>query len=178
MNRKTLEQKIQKVNSYKEKINSSSLVILFNFFEIETAPINDLRSKLKKNGGEFLVGKNTLFYRAFEDTVLHDHKEIFINPTALIFAYNDPVTVAKIVYEKCKELDKEKPERFLKGGLLDGKFLSTKDIVSLASLPPKDVLISKLLGVIQAPVVGLVMALKSVPAKLVLTLKAIEEKKG
>ena len=112
------------------------------------------------------------------DTVMSDHREVLTGPTALFFAYGDPVRIAKIVFDFVKEIDKEKPLSKIKGGFMQGRFLKPAEVQALAELPPKEVLISKLMGAIQGPIYALVMALKSAPQKLVLTLKAIEEKKS
>jgi large subunit ribosomal protein L10 len=176
--RKSWERKGQIVDSYKERINRSSLVIFFDFTGIDAQAITKLRADVKDAEGEMLVGKNTLFYRAFMDTVMSDHREVLTGPTALFFAYGDPVRIAKIVFDFVKEIDKEKPLSKIKGGFMQGRFLKPAEVQALAELPPKEVLISKLMGAIQGPIYALVMALKSAPQKLVLTLKAIEEKKS
>lgn len=176
MNQETLKKKIETVSFYKEKISHSNLVIFFNFNSVSTESINELRRNLKDNGSELLVGRNTLLFRAFEDTIIHDHRDIFVGPTSMIFSYKDAAKTAKIVFDLCKTLDKDNPLKFIKGGLLGNRYLNPKDIEALANLPSMDILISKLMGVLQSPIVGFIMALKSVPQKLVLTLKAVETK--
>ncbi len=176
--RRSWEEKGKLINAYSERIQRSSLVVFFDFTGIDAQAITKLRAGLKDAEGEMLVGKNTLFYRAFMDTVMRDHREVITGPTALAFAYGDPVRVAKLLYDFMKELDKEKPLSRVKGAYMQGRFLKPTDVQALAELPPKEVLVSKLMGAIQAPIYALVMALKSAPQKLVLTLKAIEEKKS
>ncbi len=176
MNQDTLNKKIDTVQGYKEKLSKSNLVIFFNFNGVPADISNALRSNLKNNNGEMIVGRNTLIFRAFENTIIHDHRDIFIGPTSVVFSYGDPAKVAKIVFDTCKSMDKDSPTKFLKGGLLGNKHLSPKDVEALANLPSMEVLVSKLMGVLQAPVVGFIMTLKAVPQKLVLTLKAVETK--
>ncbi len=176
--RKSWEEKGKLISAYGERIQRSSLVVFFDFTGIDAQAITKLRADLRDAEGEMLVGKNTLFYRAFMDTVMRDHREVLTGPTALAFAYGDPVKVAKLLYEFMKDLDKEKPLSRIKGAYMQGRFLKPADVQALAELPPKEVLVSKLMGAIQGPIYALVMALKSAPQKLVLTLKAIEEKKS
>lgn len=178
MERKSWELKGKLVREYEEKINKSSLVIFMDFTHIDAFPMTELRAKVKEAGGEIVVGKNTLFYRSFMNTPVADHREVLVGPTALVFSYRDPIAVAKIIYEFGKEANKDKPLEKIKGGYMQGKFLKPEDVGALAELPPKEVLISKLMGVLQAPMLSFIMALKSAPQKLVLTLKAIEEKKS
>ncbi|RUM31246.1 MAG: 50S ribosomal protein L10 [Aquifex sp.] len=177
--RKTLLKKQELVNSYRERLQKSNgFVIFFNFQGIDAYPLTLLRLDIKELKGEIVVGKNTLFYRAFSDTVLSDHRDIFIGPTAALFAYEDPVAVTKKLVDFLKEtFDKEWKER-IKGGLLDYKYITPEQIKELAELPSKEELIAKLLGVMMAPVTQLAMTLKAVPQKLVLVLKAIEEEKS
>ncbi len=178
MERKSLQEKAQKVKSYKERMERSNLILFLNFVGIDAQSMTKLRSDVKSAGGEVLVGKNTLFYRAFMDTVISDHREVLVGPTAVVFSYKDPVLTAKTVYEFLKELNKDNPLEKVKGGYMQGRFLKPEDVKALAELPPMEVLIAKLMGTLQAPLINLIMALKAVPQKLVLTLKAIEEKKS
>ncbi|ADC89261.1 ribosomal protein L10 [Thermocrinis albus DSM 14484] len=176
--RKSIMEKAKLVETYKEKISKSNLVIFFNFTGLDAYPMSQLRAEIKDMGGEILVGKNTLFYRAFMDTVMADHRDVLVGPTALVFAYRDPVVVAKRIYEVSKELDSTDPLSHIKGGYMQGRFLTPQEVKVLAELPPKEVLISQLMGALQAPLLQLILALKSAPQKLVLVLKAIEEKKS
>ncbi|NPA32081.1 MAG: 50S ribosomal protein L10 [Aquificae bacterium] len=177
--RRTLIRKQELVKSYKEKLDrSNGFVVFFNFQGIDAYPFTLLRLDIKDLKGEIVVVKNTLAYRAFSDTPLSDHRDIFIGPTALLYAYEDPVAVTKKLVDFLKETFDKEWEGKLKGGLLDYKYITPEQIKELASLPSKDELIAKLMGVLMAPVTQLAMTLKAVPQKLVLVLKAIEEEKS
>ncbi len=177
--RRSLLKKKELVASYRERFSrSNGFVIFFNFQGIDALPMSELRAKIRSLEGEIVVGKNTLLYRAFEDTPLVDHREIFIGPTAALFAYGDPVSATKTLIEFLKEIYEKDYKDKIKGGLLNNKYLSKEDVVALAELPSREELIAKLMGVLMAPVTQLTMTLKAVPQKLVLTLKAIEEKKS
>ena len=178
MERKSLERKKELVASYKDRLNrSNGFVLFFNFQGIDAFPLSQLRSKVRSTGGEIVVGRNTLFYRAFEDTPLVDHRDIFVGPTAALFAYEDVVATTKVLVEFLKDtFDKEYKEK-IKGGLLSGKYMSPEQAIELAELPSREELIAKLLGVMMGPVTQLAMTLKAVPQKLAMVLKAIEEQK-
>ncbi len=176
MNKEKLQKKIETVEEYKRRLSNSNFVLFFNFNGLPADVATSLRRELKSIDSEMLVGRTTLFFRAFENTIIHDHRDIFIGPTAVIFSYKDPAKTAKVVFDTCKTLDKDNPLKFIKGGMLGNKYLTPKEIDALANLPSMEVLVSKLMGVLQSPVVGLMMALKAVPQKLVLTLKALETK--
>ncbi len=177
--RKSLLRKKELVASYRERFErSKGFVIFFNFESIDAFPLSQLRAKVRATNGEIVVGRNTLLYRAFESTPLVDHRDIFIGPSAALFAYEDPVSTTKVLINFLKEsFDKEYREK-IKGGLLNNKYMTPEDVIALAELPSMEELVAKLMGVLMAPVTQLAMTLKAVPQKLVLTLKAIEEKKS
>ncbi len=179
MERKSHLRKQELINSFKEKYSKGNqFVMFFDFSGIDAYPLTQLRLEVKRLGGEIVVGKNTLFYRAFSDTPLVDHREILIGPTAALFAYGDVVEVTKKVVDFLKEnFDKEYSER-LKGGLLQNKYMTGEDIKALAELPSREELIAKLIGLLNAPITQLVLGLKAVPQKLAMVIKAIEEQKS
>lgn len=167
------------VASYREKLRrSGGFVVFFNFQRIDALPLSQLRAKVKATSGEIVVGRNTLLYRAFEDTPLVDHRDVFVGPSAALFAYEDPVRTTKVLVDFLKELLGNEHKERIKGGLLSGKYITPEEVIALAGLPSREELVAKLLGVLMAPVTQLAMTLKAVPQKLVLTLKAIEEKKS
>ncbi len=177
--RKSLLKKQELVASYKEKLEKSQgFVVFFNFQGIDALPFSELRAKVRATKGEIVVGRNTLLYRAFEQTPLVDHRDLFVGPSAALFAYEDVVSTTKTLVEFLKEtFDKDYKEK-IKGGLLNNKFMTPEDVIALAELPSREELIAKLMGVLMAPVTQLAMTLKAVPQKLVMTLKAIEEQKS
>jgi len=177
--RRALLRKQELVESYKERLKrSNGFVVFFNFHGIDAYPFTLLRLDIKDLKGEIVVARNTLLWRAFSDTALSDHRDIFIGPTAALFAYEDPVAPTKKLVDFLKEnFEKDWKER-IKGGLLEGKYITPEQVRELAELPSKEELIAKLLGLLMAPVTQLAFTLKAVPQKLVLTLKAIEEAKS
>ncbi|HEY5500973.1 MAG TPA: 50S ribosomal protein L10, partial [Candidatus Humimicrobiaceae bacterium] len=118
--------------------------------------------------------KNTLASiaasEAFKDIELGN---IFKGPTSVIASHKDLIATAKILKEIIKEFDVLK----LKGGILDGKFISASDASMLANLPSKEVLISQVISGIASPIYMLVSVLNNLPQKLVMTLSAIQKEK-
>ncbi len=177
--RKSLQRKRELVSSYRERLKrSSGTVLFFDFHGIDALPMSQIRKEIRSLGGEIVVGRNRLLYRAFEDTPLVDHREIFIGPSAALFAYEDVVSVTKRLTDWLREAFEDEYETKFKGGLLAGKYISPEEVIQLARLPSREELVSKLLGVLMAPVTNLAMTLKAVPQKLVLVLKAVEEQKS
>jgi large subunit ribosomal protein L10 len=118
------------------------------------------------------VVKNTLARRAIEGTDFSVAKDLFAGPTAVAYG-NDPVGLAKALFEFAKS---NKSLEIL-GGVLDGKRLEKADVTALASLPPREVLLAKVLGALQSPLSGFVRTLNEVPASFVRTLAAVLDQK-
>ena len=91
----------------------------------------------------------------------------------MAFGYSDPAKPAKILNDAVTSLKKTE----IKGGVLNGNALSVDEVKGLAQLPSKEELIAKMLGSMNAPIQGLVMALSGVPANLVRALAAIRDQK-
>ncbi len=177
--RKSLQRKKELVSSYRERFErASKTVLFFDFQGIDALPMSQIRKEIKSLGGEIVVGRNKLLYRAFDDTPLVDHRDIFIGPSAALFAYEDVVAVTKRLTDFLKEVFEEDYKDRIKGGLLGGKYVGREEVIQLAELPSREELVSKLLGVLMAPITNLAMTLKAVPQKLVLVLKAVEEQKS
>ncbi|MDW8237787.1 MAG: 50S ribosomal protein L10 [Aquificaceae bacterium] len=163
------------IDSISERYDRSNLLVFFDFTGLDAQFIAKFRSDVKQAHGEVLVCKNTLLLRALSKTPLVDYRHILAGPTASVFSYQDPVSIAKLIYDSLKELDKDNPLARVKGALFSNRLLSKEDVQALAQLPPKEVLVSKLLGVLKSPAFVLVSALNSPVLKLIMTLKAIEE---
>jgi large subunit ribosomal protein L10 len=133
-----------------------------------------IRDRLYEAEATLIIVKNTLASiaasEAFKDIELGD---IFKGPTSVIASHKDLIATAKILKEIIKEFDVLK----LKGGILDGKFISASDASMLANLPSKEVLISQVISGIASPIYMLVSVLNNLPQKLVMTLSAIQKEK-
>jgi large subunit ribosomal protein L10 len=129
-----------------------------------------LRRELQQAGAEFKVTKNTLLRRAASGTAAEAIQEKFTGPNAVICSYKDPAAVAKLLSSMAKEI----PFLKVKSGVLGRQRLRPDDLVRLAILPSREVLLSKLLGVMQAPPQRLVGVLAANLNRLMWTLNAIK----
>jgi len=167
--------KSEVVASLQEKLGRAECQILTDFKGLKVAEFTQLRRELKEAGGELAVVKNTLLKLASEEATAQALTNYLVGPTALVLAYRDPVEIAKIVSKYAKD----KPDNFkLKAGVLGHSILTEKDLLELAKLPSREVLLAKLLGVLQGIPTALVSVLAGVPRKLMYTLKALEEKRA
>ena len=172
--RKPKKQKVAKVDEIKDKLNTSKVIILTEHSGLTVSQITNLRKKLRKANAEFRVFKNTLTNIALEGKDAKDLSTMLAGPNAFLMGYDDPVTPVKILSDFIKE--NEKP--VIKGGLIDSEFLNIDEIKKLAKLPPKEVLLAKVVGGIQAPIYGLVNVLQGSIRNLVYALAAVRDQKS
>lgn len=167
------EAKVKAVEELKDKFNRSSAVILTDYRGLNVADITELRRKLKEQGIEYKVAKNTLTRIAIKDFD-YDLDEFLEGPTAMAFSYEDPVAPAKALTDFAK-IHKELE---IKAGVVEGKVVS-KDVISeLAKMPPKEQLLASAVGAIQSPLYGIVGVMQGTLRNVVYTLQAIQDKKA
>jgi large subunit ribosomal protein L10 len=144
------EKKAQIVSDLADDLSRSTIVIATNYQGLLAKQIGDLRGALAKSGIGYHVVKNTLVYRAADQAGKPHLKDIIEGPVALAFGYEDVVDTVKTLnqYVKSSALSLQ-----IRGGLLGDRILPPDELAILANLPPKGVLISKLLGQLRAPIV-------------------------
>jgi len=144
-----LDDKKAVVAEVTEVIAKAQTVVLAEYNGIKVADLTTLRSKARDAGVFLRVVKNTLVRRAVADTQFASLAEQMTGP--LIYSVSaDPVAAAKVLNDFAKSNDK----LVLKAGSYAGKVLDKAGVQALASIPSRDELLSKLLGVMQAPVSG------------------------
>ncbi len=167
------ESKVKAVEELKDKFNRSSAVILTDYRGLNVADITELRRKLKEQGIEYKVAKNTLTRIAIKDFE-YGLDEFLEGPTAMAFSYEDPVAPAKVLIDFAK-IHKELE---IKAGVVEGKVVSKDVIDELAKMPPKEQLLASAVGAIQSPLYGIVGVMQGTLRNMVYTLQAIQDKKA
>jgi len=144
------------VELVRDKLDRAEIVIATDHRGLTVTQISKLRNKLRQQGVEYRVVKNTLANFAADAAGKPALSGLLGGPTALAFGYDDVIQPAKAL----SEFQRSSETTFrIKGGLLAGNLLTAEDIVALAKLPPKDVLIGKVVGLVQSPVSRLLIAL-------------------
>ena len=138
--------------------------------EIYVAP----GSRFQKEGGDYMVTKNTLAKIAVKGTEFEALTEVFKGPIALAFGYEDEVSPAKVVAKFIKETKKG----VILGAGLEGNLLSAKEAEALASLPSKEELLAKILGSINSPASGIALSVNAVMASLTRAIAAVRDQKA
>ena len=143
------EKKVQIVSNLADDLSRSTIIIATNYQGLLAKQMSELRNALAKAGVEYHVVKNTLVYRAADQAGKPQLRDIIEGPVALAFGYDDIVNTAKALnqYIKSAALSLQ-----IRGGLLGDRILLPEEVVSLANLPTREVLISKLIGQLQAPI--------------------------
>ena len=139
-------QKQENVEALKGVFASAGAVVVTHYLGLTVAEMTDLRGKLRQEGAQLKVVKNTLARKALGGSVGEDGDALFKGPVAIAFA-PDPVSAAKVATQYAKD-----NEKFVViGGLMGELVLDKKGVTSLASLPSLDQLRGKIIGLIQAP---------------------------
>ena len=143
------EKKVQIVSNLADDLSRSTIIIATNYQGLLAKQMAELRNALAKAGVEYHVVKNTLVYRAADQAGKPQLRDIIEGPVALAFGYDDIVNAAKALNQYIKS---EALSLQIRGGLLGDRILLPEEVVSLANLPTREVIISKLIGQVQAPV--------------------------
>jgi large subunit ribosomal protein L10 len=166
--------KVDVVSSTTERLKlAKSLVVTVNA-GLTVEEVTQLRSLLFKEKVELHVVKNSLAKIAMKQVGITSMDDMMYGPTALAMAMGDAVASARVLAKFAKEHDKLS----LRGGWMDGKAMSDKDVKAIANLPSREVLLAKALGSMMAPVTGLVRVLSGTELKLLYTLNAVKEQKA
>lgn len=137
------------VDEIRTKLDGSDAAVLTEYRGLTVTELAELRGALRPAGAEYKVFKNTLARRAVEAAGFADLLPLLEGPTAFAFVNGDAVVAAKAL----KDFGRSNPALIVKGGLLGPKFLTPSEISQLAEIEPRDVLLAKLAGGFQAPLV-------------------------
>ncbi len=171
-NRKKKEQIVAK---FADKVGRAKGMVFTNYQGMTHHQLEALKRALKKIEAEYVATKNSLLLIALKDKNIdvEVEKDKFSHMTGTMFIYNELAGPLKELSKTIKTLSLP----VIKFGILDGKILTDTDVVKIANLPPLEVLRAQLLGTMISPVSGLHRALNWNITKLVLTMKAISDKK-
>lgn len=166
------------VASLKEQLSTAKGVVLTGYKGLTVAQDMKLRAKFREAGVSYHVVKNTMVRIAANEIGLEGLDPVLNGTTAIAVSVEDAVAPAKVVYDFIKENKLEKTEVLtIKLGVVEGKVISVDEVKALASLPPREVLIAKVLGSMQAPISGMVNVLQGTIRNMVYVLDAIRAQK-
>jgi large subunit ribosomal protein L10 len=173
-------EKVAVVEEVRERLDSASAALLTEYRGLDVAAISALRRELRKVGGEYKIYKNTLVRFAARDLGL-ELEDLLTGPTAIAFTTDRPdgtpgdaVDVAKAL----RDFARGNPSLVVKGGVLGTRPLTADEAKALAEVEPREVLLSKLAGLLAAPMVQMAGLLEALPRNFAYGLKALIDQGG
>jgi large subunit ribosomal protein L10 len=170
----TRAKKVSQVEKLGGELKNASSMIVATYSKLTVTQDFELRKALRPTGAKYRVVKNTLAERAGKGTKVEQALTNLQGITSIAYTEGDPVALAKALAKYVKD----NPEFSFKAGIVEGRVISVKEIESLATMPSKEELYSKLLFLLNAPSQRLVTAMNAVGRNLAVVVgQGVEQKK-
>jgi large subunit ribosomal protein L10 len=170
----TKQKKQEQVEKLSKDLKNVSNVVVATYTKLTVSQDFELRKALRGAGAKYQVVKNTLAERAAKGTKVEGALKDLAGVTSIAYTTGDPVAMAKALAKYAKDT----PEFTFKVGVVEGRVVTIKEIESLATMPSKEELMSKLLFLINAPAQRLATAINAVPRNLAVVIdQAVQQKK-
>ncbi|MBF8267349.1 MAG: ribosomal protein [Dehalococcoidia bacterium] len=161
-------QKEKQVEEIKERLGRSTIAVAIGYQGLTGSVVTGLRRHLREQGVEYKVVKNTLALRAARELGREKIVSVLKGPTAMAFGYGDEVAVARAI---SSYVSSTRIPLVIHGAMMGSTVLTAEQVGSLALLPPRDELVARLIGQMQAPMAGLVNALNGILKGFVVVLQ-------
>ena len=149
---------VEEISGY---VKDAKAAVLVDYRGLTVAEDTELRKALRQAGVVYKVYKNTMLNFAFKGTEFEALAKDLNGPTAVAFGMQDATAPARIL----NDLAKKMPKLEFKAGVVEGNYYDQKGIQIIATIPSREVLISKLLGSLQSPIANLARVLKQIAEK-------------
>lgn len=150
-------EKQQEVEALKTKFGAARGIVLADFTGVTVAEVSELRRKCRSAGVEYKVVKNTLARIAAKDAALEGLVDHFDGPIAIALSTVDAVAPARVLADFVRAYQKMN----LKVGYFDGRIYSGVEIVEIANLPSREVLVAQVIWAVESPISQLIWCLES-----------------
>ena len=154
--KKSREQKTQVIDELQEAFSRSQVGILTDYRGLTAQEMSTLRRGLKESGVEYKVVKNTLARFAAERAGKDELVGFFQGPVAIAFGYGDIIEPARVLVDYARTSN---TSLSIKGGFLGDRLLTSEDVATLATLPAREVILAKVVGGMQSPILALLNCL-------------------
>jgi large subunit ribosomal protein L10 len=169
------EKKGEVLGTYEKELADAPHAFVVGFRGIKVNQVTELRRRIRKAGGHYVVVKNTLARRVTTGKPLEQLKDHFVGPTAIAYSLSDPVAIAKVLTEFVKEA----PVLEFKAGLVEGRPVAANQVNEIATMPGREELIAKLLFLMQSPISRFVRVLAAAgPGRLATVLDQVSKQKS
>lgn len=149
------------VEEISANIKDAQSVVLVDYRGLTVAQDTELRRTLREAGVTYKVYKNTMMVRAFQGTDFEALAPYLEGPSAAAISTEDATAPARVLAEFAKKADKLE----IKAGMVEGTLYDAKGMAAIASIPSREVLISKLLGSLQSPITNFARVLNQIAEK-------------
>ena len=162
------------IGELQQKLQGASAFYLTDFTGMSVKQMTEFRSRLRKQGLDYVVVKNTLAQRALADLELPDIASYFAGPTGLVIGRDDAVAAAKVLTDFAREFG-DKPA--VKLAVIEKREIRADQIKQLADLPPREVMLAQLAGALQAPMAQLVGGMQQIVAGFARAVDALRQQR-
>lgn len=149
------------VKEISDKIANAQSLVLVDHRGLTVAQDTELRRKLRAENVSYKVYKNTMMNFAFKGTDFEQLADLLNGPSAMAVSETDPAAPARILCEFAKTA----PVLEIKGGVVEGRFYDAEGMKEIATIPPREQLLSRLLGSMQSPVANFARVVKQIAEK-------------
>ena len=155
---KILNQKKEEVSKLAEEMKEAKLILLTDYRGINVADDTELRRSLRSANATYTVIKNNITRRALAECGIEGLDDKLEGPTAVVISKEDYLEPSKAIYKYSKDNEFYQ----IKGGVIDGKVMTTEEIITLAKLPSRETLLSMLAGALLGNISKVAVALNEV----------------
>ena len=156
-----VELKAPIVEEIAASVKDAQSVVLVDYRGLTVEQDTQLRKNLREAGVTYKVYKNTFMTRAFKGTELECLTQYLEGPNAIAISTDDATAPARLLAEFAKTADKLE----LKAGIVEGTMYDAAGLKTIANIPSRDVLISRLLGSLQSPIANFARVMNQLAEK-------------
>ncbi len=168
-------EKVQMVKEFVDKLQRSKGFVVTTYMGLDAGQMTVLRRRIKQEGAELKVIKNTLFARALQQVGYNGElMQRLRGPLAVVFGYDDAVTAPKVIHNLRKEYEVLSPL----WGIIEGQLYEAQQLEQLATLPSREELLAQVAGYLLAPLYNFVGLINAVLWEFTAILEAVIEKQG
>jgi large subunit ribosomal protein L10 len=169
------EAKRKEIDSLVERVKSGTAIYIVEYRGLTVSKATAVRKAIRAADGEMKVTKNTLMRIALRESGAPTADAIDAGPNAYVFAYGDVAATARVLRDFAKEKGNE--ALIIKGGIMGARVLTKDQVIAIADLPSKDVMLAQLLGTLDGPIRSFVTVLSGPMRGFVTALSQIRDQK-